>query len=694
GTDGNVYSCDGKNWSSLSLPDSDNAKFASADQDGSLWIFSAKGTLYQYRNGSFQAMPGNLPSVNSFSASSATNIWATASADGSSYRLYRYSRLQWNAVEAPRMQWWNSYPSVSVASNGAVWILDGTVGCVWRCTLAPATWSWVPNALPSNANGIAALSAAGTGSAWMVDKSSGVWRFSRSWKQDAQTLPGNAAVREISAGPGGTLWCIDTAGTPYQKTKAGWQAAAGLSGPLNHAPSRWAVTEAGEVFEYTSGNWTLFSPKPPAARAVSGADDGSAWLLDNDGALWQLGSNGFEQLLGAPGSVQQIAVMDSDRGWAISEQSGKAALYRYQNGLWQQVEQGAPALEGGESVLLSAAGDGTVWLADANGVPLWLNWTAEAETLSTQAASLNFQSIAAWNVSIENSASPQLNAAWAISSDGVVWRTQGTAWTNAELPLPSAAIPIKISATADGSVWALDQEGKLYRKETWTSSAPAPTTAFGLSPTAMRDQGGCLQACCIDASGALWVIAETAPNSCYGDWAQLKAPLESASGVLMGRKSNGALRIFAFGQVSDATNGVCVADQDASAPGGWSPFVSLGAAGLPAGEMITYGIGQTAAGDSFVLAIIQSGQQAQTSIVQAWQAAEGGDWSNWTALPSLPGNVTVTSVATANGPEGALYCFATTAGAPFAMSNRNGSSTGWTSWQSMGLPGGGVPEVP
>jgi hypothetical protein len=693
-TDGKVYSCNGKSWSALSLPDSDQAKFASAEQDGSLWVLSAKGTLYHYSNGSFQAMPGSLAGVNSFSASSATNIWATASADGNRYRLYRYSRLEWKAVEAPPMQWWNSYPSVSVASNGAVWILDGTVGCVWRCTLAPANWSWIPMALATGANGIAAISAASTGAAWAVDKSGGVWRFGRSWKQASQTLPAKAAVREISAGLGGTLWCIDTAGTPYQKTKTGWQAVAGLSGPLKHAPSRWAVTEAGDVFQYSNANWSAFSPKPPAAQAVSGADDGSAWLLDTNGALWQLGSKGFERLSGAPGAIQQIAVMDSEHGWVISEQSGKAALYLYQKGLWQQVEQGAPALEGSESVLLSAASDGTVWLVDANGIPLRLNWTPEAETLSTQAANLSFQSIAAWNTSTENAASSQLGAAWAVSSDGIVWRTQGKAWINAEIPLPSAAIPTQISATADGSVWALDRGGKLYRKETWTSPAPAPTAAFELSPTAMRDQSGCLQACCIDASGALWVIAETASNSGYGDWTQLKAPLKNALGVLMSKKPNGALRIFAFGIVSaSSVNGVCVADQDASAPGGWSPFVSLDPPGLPAGEMITYGIGQTAAGGSFVLAVVQSGPEAQTSIVQTWQASSGGDWSNWTELPSLPGNATVTGVVTANDPDGAIYCFATTGGAPFVISNRKNSSTGWTSWQSMGLPGG-VSEIP
>jgi hypothetical protein len=693
GKDGNVYSCDGKNWSALSLPDSDSAEFASVDQDGSLWVFSARGTLYHHSNGSFQVMPGNLSGVNSFSASSATNIWATASADGNNYRLYRYSELRWNVVEAPRMQWWNSYPSVSVASSGAVWILDGTVGCVWRCALAPASWSWIPNALPAGADGIATLRAGSAGTAWVVDKSGAVWRFGRSWKQDAQTLPGNAAVGEIATGPGGTQWCIDTAGTPYQKTKTGWQTAAGLPGPLKHAPSGWAVTEAGDVFQYSNGNWSALS-NAPAARVVSGTNDGSAWLVDNNGALWSRGVNGFEPLSGAPGGIQQIALVDSEHGWALSGQSGKTALYLYQNGLWRQVGQGAPALEGG-GVLLSAAGDGTVWLVDANGTPLSLNWTPEAETLATQAVNLNFQSIAAANVSTENYQSSRLSAAWAVSSDGVIWRTQGTAWTNAELPLPSGAIPAQISSTGDGSLWALDRQGKLYRLGAWTASAPAPTAAFGLSPAIGRDQSGCLQACCIDASGALWVIAETAPNSSYGDWTQLQSPLKSASGVLMSKTPKGALRIFAYGEVSAGpVNGVCVADQDASAPGGWGPFVLLGASGLPAGEMITYGIGQTEAGDSFVLGIVQSGEKAQTSIVQAWQAAAGGDWSNWTALPSLPGNVTVTSVSTANGPDGTLYCFATTAGAPFVISNRSHSSSGWTSWQSMGLPGGGVSEVP
>ena len=454
GASGQICFFDGVAWSALSLPNSDAAQYVSLDAEGTLWVLAGSGSLYRYAQGSFEAMPGTLPGANSFSASSAANIWATAAntPSGNDYTLYRYTGAGWQAVQTPRLEYWTSRPQVSVASDGTVWILDGGVGAVWKRAFTDSVEPWV-----------------------------------------------------------------------------------------------------------------------------------------------------------------------------------------------------------------------------------------------AKSSNLNLQSIAAANVNPGAYLTPVAQAGLAVSAEGVIWRNNGGAWLNAESPLPAAAVPAQISATADGSVWAIDTAGVLYRKGTWNSPDPAPAAATGLSPAAARNSAGLLQTVCFGAAGKLWGIAQTSSNGAFGGWSQLNAPLE-VDGAVFGQSAGGGLLLFAFGEVSAddyADYGVCVAAEDGNSASGWGPWTPIGRAGIPGGiQLNTFAIGSAAQKIPFAIVTGQN-SQGQTSIFQAWPAGSHGKWSDWTALPSLPGGTTPEMIATGTDPAGNAYCFAPTPGAVFVNCNRTGSSTGWNrSWQSIGVPPG------
>jgi hypothetical protein len=152
-----------------------------------------------------------------FSASGATNLWATAAPDPNNPRnffLFQYSNGGWQPVQTQALPGsWN--PSqVSVAADGSVWLLDGS-GTAWQRTMSNP-WRMAAKEMPAGAVYIASLTGAGAGVALAVDNGSLIWSFNGIWSQFQATLPGNVVPTQVASGAGGTLWAIDADGNLYQ----------------------------------------------------------------------------------------------------------------------------------------------------------------------------------------------------------------------------------------------------------------------------------------------------------------------------------------------------------------------------------------------------------------------------------------------------------------------------------------------
>lgn len=374
GGNGALVNWNGTQWSTVTLPQSQPAAWISVGSDGSVWALDTSGVLYQYANGSFQAMPSSLPGIAYFSADGAGSLWATAAthpATPKDYALFHYTDRTWQPVPTPPLYGaWNP-PQVFIAADGSLCLLDGS-GTAWR----QATGTWIAKKISGNFQSIAGdVATAGTGAAWAVDAGGTFWRnFGNRWVDGQPSLPGGATATRVSVGNDGTLWALDNTGSLYVKSGQAWSQVSGAPSlqqtPSGSAGTYWTIDRAGDLLYWDgSGGWITVQLPAGSAKAdsVSVGTDGSVWVLvsTNTGApaayqyvngTWQQAGGNFAQ---APsGSVNDLWCVTLAGGVCRSSDGGQT---------WS-TDNAAPA----DINHLTVCPDGAVWVLDTSGTA-WIN---------------------------------------------------------------------------------------------------------------------------------------------------------------------------------------------------------------------------------------------------------------------------------------------------------------------------------
>jgi hypothetical protein len=110
---------------------------------------------------------------------------------------------------------------------------------------------------------------------------------------------------------------------------------------------------------------------------------------------------------------------------------------------------------------------------------------------------------------------------WAIGLiDDAFWRNNHGRWTQFQIPLPSGATAMQVSAGTDGTVWALDNAGNLYEKNGLSWSLLSASTFPQQPPSGSA--GNCWT---IDDAGELlvsngteWDVVQPPENSTKADF--------------------------------------------------------------------------------------------------------------------------------------------------------------------------------
>lgn len=670
-SEGALASWNGSQWSTATLPQSQQAAWVSVGADDTVWVLATTGALFQYTDQTFRPLPGSLTSAGSFSGSGAPNLWATG--QPGNYGLYQYAYGSWQEVETPPLMHTAglNWPQVSVAPDGSVWLLDGS-GTVWRQAMG-SPWRWAARPVPAGVAYLASLTASGPGSTWAVDNTGRIWSFSGTWTQLPAGLPNNAAPDQVAAGAPGTLWAIDTNGNPYQYFQASsqWQAVPSSVLPqLAQAPTTWALGRNGTIWQFAKGGWVQFFHELPnaisPAQVVAGAD-GSLWALDVNGGLYQYvtAQSAWQQIPRAPAGLLQVAPLDPTSIWAIAkdpDDAGSFILYQCMAGAWQQVA-GAPVMSPiSATPQVSVGSDGTVWLLDGNGIPRVVGNQA-ASNWSARKAGVSLQSVAASGI----------GEAWAVGADGGFWRNFGSGWVDAEAPLPARATATQVSVGSDGTVWALDDAGRLYTQG--AAHTPAlPGFDISVPPEACRDASGNLQLFCTGTDGAVWTTGQSSTDGWWGGFISLGGPSGvTLQSLALGLDENRCLQVFAIGAGALWRNGQ-------TAPGsGWGSWSSLGApAGAPLAN-VTAGSNQD--GHLLVFAIAANGA------VHTISESAPGAWS-WD-VNTLPQGAPVNTLAVGLNQNGCLEVVALGTDQTAYYIVQTAPNGGWgVAWTPWGTPAG------
>ncbi len=217
--------------------------------------------------------------------------------------------------------------------------------------------------------------------------------------------PAGATVKQVSVGNAGYVWVLDTAGTPWRWTGAGWTKHACCVTSIAAAAdnSLWATNppDALRVLRYdlTQAKWTYDLPTGMTTVTAIGAT--KAWGLDNSGSHFELVGNSWVK---KGCCVTQIEVGSDGELWATHPPDGNRVL-RWGGAAWTYTTAGNIPLPTGMTQV--AVGDAKI--------------------------------------------------IWALNAVGEVFRWNGTAWQLMPGNLKS------ISVAADGTVWGVNAEGTIWQ---------------------------------------------------------------------------------------------------------------------------------------------------------------------------------------------------------------------------------------
>ncbi len=655
-----------------------------ADQDSTVYLLTTGGALFAQPSGAaeFVSLTGNLAAT-SIGVTSATIVAMSANSG-----LNRWRQDGWQAVNSPVLigdsASWAIAPQVSVGVDGTAWVLDGT-GSIWKQGRIGPSIAALACPAPEGTQ-LRSLSAAPAHAVWGIDANGAVLRsLGGAWSMFSNALPSGPAA-QASSRADGSIFAIDAMGAPYQYVNNAWEPLnGGFDGPLVQSPTMWAATAHSAFNEQGLGQWVcLLQEFDKTITQISAAGDGTVVALLTDGTLAPVENPNAPILTGAPADLVQIAVVNADCAWALTQDPAikRYSLYLFSEGGWSLVPT-TLALLSGDTVIpqLGSASDGTTWLLDTNGVPRQLTYSPEKVTWNDKTRSTTFQSVSAVTASAVQTTTAEMHEAWAVTTEGEFRRSFGEAWRDAGMALPNGATATRIFAGGYSWLAALDQQNNLYRDEAQTQLPKAPGLAIGVM-AAGQDGGGGLYVFTLNGDGQVWVAGEL-PGMAGGapiwaDFQQLSAP-QAMTNVIAGQDQDGTLEVFCIG-----TDGLIYHAWQDRGSGGWSAFWQLGETGQPPGVQLTALASGRDAGK--LLCIFALGDDGSIwRIVQQPSSTTG--WSGWTAFPAGPSGPFF-NLAVGNDPGGALEVFATDE--QFIVRHAwqdPQSATGWSGWWQLGSPG-------
>ncbi|MGE3781957.1 MAG: hypothetical protein AB7H71_04360, partial [Alphaproteobacteria bacterium] len=563
------------------------------------------------------------------------------------------------------------------------------------------------------------------------------------------TLNQAGALEAVVVGATNVAWRIvqqPSSPTAWSGWLADWSAWSLLAGapqligmPSGAGANFWAIEAGGGLVSWNGAAWSnLALPGGLSAAQLTVDADGTVWVLAGDaaGSFFKIVGGVISALPdGLPGAAS-LGAGGGSTVWATAA-AGNAAyrLCTYQSNGWQTAASPPISnMDWNNYPQVSVGRDGGAWLLDGSGnawAPGAMDWAAKGKSVS-------FQSLAAANVNNEATADQDNDAAWGVTAAGAFRRSFGNGWAEPYAALPNGAAAAGVSVGRDGSVWAIDAEGGLYRQAP-SNAAPAPAIDGPWTLAAGRNGSGGSYLFGIDTNHQPWVASRGAgPNDWLG-WSALASP-EPLAMLITGFDQNQVTdEVFCLTSGGQALH----AWEDATAPTGWSQLTTLGASGQPpninldwlasgadatsllhvfglgvdnsvwvirqqsgsstgwtdwsampafTGGAITFlGTGNEPGGEIEVVALDDTG-----IAWHSWQDAQAASgWSDWAVLgPSgQPAGIGLTALTTANRPGGPLYVFAIGGdGNVYAINGDSSSPTGWSAWYPLGSIAGVTPQ--
>jgi hypothetical protein len=211
----------------------------------------------------------------------------------------------------------------------------------------------------------------------------------------------------------------------------------------------------------------------------------------------------------------------------------------------------------------------------------------------------------------------------------------------------------------------------------------------GGSPVVGRNADGRLEAFALSSGPAgpqlvhLW---QTSPGGDWSDWDNLGAPPGSFLGALsLGENADGHLEVF--GRVGLMSVGALWHLWQTTPNDGWEAWSDLGG-GIGPQVLV---VGHNTDGRLEVFAVSTYG-----SLWHIWQdSSTATGWSSWADLGTPPTASLTQGIAVERNMVDGLEVFAAGSdGAVWHIWQESGSPTGWSDWQTLGLPGGTSLAVP
>jgi hypothetical protein len=261
---------------------------------------------------------------------------------------------------------------------------------------------------------------------------------------------------------------------------------------------------------------------------------------------------------------------------------------------------------------------------------------------------------------------------WAVEPNGgTIWRGDHGRWTQTQT-LPSGYGAAAVSIAGDAAVWASDIGGNLFTRASPVAQN-APTLEPAIPPVLIRDSRQSLNFLCIDQSGALASIRQTAPGGGWGTWKSLGGPSNGVQLASLAAAPNqdGRLQVFSLG-----TDGQLYTAWQVAPAGNWSSWGLLVPKDAPTASALAVAPNQDGRLQVFI-----AGPQGVWS---AYQTSPDDAWSEWINFewPSATPPTGITSIIDAAG-QLHLAAFGLYV---IQSSSQAGPNQGWGGWSTVGDP--------
>ena len=406
------------------------------------------------------------------------------------------------------------FASVAIGTDGTIWGSrpDGQV----RRRIGHTLWEPVPGRAIRQLSVADARNVWGTSLGrhgvlcrWLVDEHA--WQELRGPKTTSTYVSVGADGTAFSISPNGDIWRLDPPDFAPRKTP-GLASSSDACNPFLHEvpvqvaavhrDAAWAVSNLGNVYQFSAAGWTRVDDAPPLAW-IGAAADGSVWGTNAAGALFRRASQPlwWEPM---PGRLAQVVVASAELVLGL-DSDGLPRTMRWDPQTWRPVPGGlswlAAAQDGsGEVVGINLDGDvcrwtGAAWEPLNNPVCLVQIVATSARDLhglDRQGRVFHFDGQRWCQVP---QAAADRGPAWCPATDEAAAALPSI---RGELPSPAPLKQAVLAGADRGAAWALDGAGNVFRAggPVWEPLVGATAAAWGAAdeprpPLARRDSAGC-----------------------------------------------------------------------------------------------------------------------------------------------------------------------------------------------------------